>query len=91
MAKKFIETITNKPIPFSNVSRAMELKTLYDEHNGQLSLPKNRKDLTTENALWYVGNARKFNADNNAYRFILKLCEEYVELASVRYVEKANG
>lgn len=82
---------TNKPIPFSNVSRCMELMTTFDEHNGQLSLPRNRTFLNVENAEWFVKNARKFNPEGNAYNFMLRVCEEYLQLANIKYSVKANG
>jgi hypothetical protein len=83
-------TVTTKPFPFSNVSRILELKTIYDEHHGQLSLPSNRRSLNSDNAEWFVKSAKRFNKQDNAYKFLLKTCEEYVELGKVRY-EVPNG
>lgn len=83
-------TYTNKPIPFSNVLRALELKLFYDENISQVYVPSKRKQLTVDNAEWFVNHASAINTPNNHFNFLMKICQEYIDLASIKYKEDIN-
>lgn len=79
--------MVEKPLTFSHVSRILELKTQFDENIGSIGVPAARASLTTENAMWFVNNARRpATKRGNNFDFVHKICLQYLEMAKLKYV-----
>lgn len=71
---------------WADMANVIDMKTVYSEivESKEISVPKNRKDLTKETALWFVDNAHKFNKKNSpAYQKVLEIVQAYLESCNV--------
>jgi hypothetical protein len=68
-----------KAFPFSEIMRILELKTIWDEHAGQLSLPRKRQGLNVETAEWFL--SRNKRPKTGPSKYLHGICQEYIDIS----------
>jgi hypothetical protein len=60
--------------------RSFELRAEFEDIMHDLTLPKNRRELTVDFANWFLKHGATFNKQRVRYAQVKKLCEEYLEI-----------
>ena len=67
--------------PHSRRARALDIRNQFDAIGHDLSLPKTRRELTFENAMWFLTHGKTFNANRARFQIAFDMAQEYVTIA----------
>ena len=75
-----VRLLYNKMTNFQDVANICNMKTEYNELVSRMNIPQSRKELTLENAKWFVEAGGRFNSKSHNYKQVYYICSEYVRM-----------
>lgn len=68
----------------SQLCRALDLRLEFEDLVSSVTLPKNRRELTLDNAVWILDNGHAFNHNNAKWSKVHDICINYVDIYNSR-------
>jgi hypothetical protein len=65
---------------FQDVANICNMKTEYDELISSMSVPYSRKQLTVENAKWFIDHGARYNSKSVNYKKLYYVCSEFLAM-----------